>query len=129
MLRRFRKSPFTKAGLLKEEHEQTAVIDWLRLTYPAALFTIAPNGIKLHPSVANKLSLIGYRAGTPDIMIFEPKGQYHGLFVEMKISKGGVVSPSQAAFREALLARGYQSVICAGSAAAKIAISEYMAGR
>jgi len=126
MFPRRQKCPFTKYGVLKEEHEQAAVVAFLREKYPDALFTIAPNGMKLPPSVAIRLSRTGYRAGTPDIMIFEPRGRFHGLFVEMKATRGGEVSKPQVIFREALLARGYQSIICAGAGAARLCITEYM---
>lgn len=126
MFLRRQKCPFTKDGVLKEENEQAAVVAFLRERYPDALFTIAPNGMKLPPSVAIKIHNMGYRAGTPDIMIFEKRGGYGALFVEMKTTRGGTVSPAQKAFREALLARGYQSVICAGAGAARLTITEYM---
>lgn len=120
------KCPFTKDGVLKEEHEQAAVVAFLREKYPDALFTIAPNGMKLPPSVAIRLSRTGYRAGTPDIMIFEPRAGFHGLFVEMKVTRGGMVSEAQAHFLEHLRHNGYQAIVCAGAGAARLCITEYM---
>jgi len=126
MFPRRQKCPFTKDGVLKEEHEQAAVVAFLREKYPDALFTIAPNGMKLPPSVAIRLSRTGYRAGTPDLCIYEPRGGFFGLFVEMKITRGGVVSKAQSEFIAALNARGYKAIICAGAGAARLCIAEYM---
>ena len=123
---RRQKSPFTMDGVLKEEHEQAAVVAWLRLKYPSALFTISPNGMKLPKSVAIRLARMGYRAGTPDLIIDEPRGIYHGLRVEMKASKGGRVSDEQNTFLSALRQRGYAAYVCEGAAIAKQIIELYL---
>ena len=49
-----------------------------------------------------------------------------GLFVEMKISKGGRVSKEQNVFLNALRQRGYAAYVCAGAAIAKEIIEAYL---
>ena len=126
--RRIRR-PFLISGVFSEEVEQRLVIKYLREKYPGALYTIAPNGMKLPMSVAMKLKAMGYRAGTPDILILEPKGKYHGLLVEMKIQKGGKVSPEQTRFIEDAQTRGYYAVVCCGAQIAIHVIDAYMEGK
>ena len=123
--RRIRR-PFLKSGVFSEEVEQRLVIKHLREKYPGALYTIAPNGMKLPMSVAIKLKDMGYRAGTPDILIFEPRGIYKGLFIEMKARKGGRVSDEQTAFILALRDRGYSAIVCEGASVAVSVIDAYM---
>lgn len=90
---------------------QIAVANYLKYKHPQALFTIAPSGMKLPIGVAKKMKAMGYRAGTPDMMIFEPRGQYNGLFLELK-TKRGILSPLQQEFLSALDLRGYKTRVC-----------------
>jgi len=53
---------------------------------------------------------MGYRKGTPDVMIFEPRGCYHGLFLEFK-APDGKVADSQIEFKNAAMANGYSYAI------------------
>ena len=117
---------FLKSGLPTEKIEQGTVIKFLRESFPTALFTIAPNGFRLHPRVARDLKDMGYRAGTPDILIFEPRAKYHGLFIEMKAQKGGVISPEQKAFIFLSRANGYAAAVCAGAQEAIPLIGAYL---
>lgn len=109
-----------------EANEHVVVTRHLRIYYPDCLFTIAPNGMKLPISVASLLKLMGYRAGTSDILIFEARKGYHGLFIEMKKKKGGKVSSNQDTFRQEALDRGYKAVIAQGSQIAIAFIEDYL---
>jgi len=109
----------------EEYHEHCAVVDWLLRQYPDTLMTIAPNGIKLTMMQAVRFKMMGYKAGTPDILIFEPRGKYHGLFVEMKREKKGVVSDKQKEFLQRANDRRYYSVVCNGFESAKNVIDSY----
>jgi hypothetical protein len=116
-----------------EDEHQKAVIQYLRYRYPPALFTIAPNGFKLPIGVAVKMKAMGYKAGTPDIMIFEPRGQFHGLFIEMKRpaetgASKGVLSFEQKAWNIELNSRGYMAIVSYGSEMAIKAIDYYLKG-
>lgn len=95
---------------LNPEYEiQKAVakyLDWLHV-----LWSATSNGMKLQLSVAKKLKAAGYKAGQPDLFIFEPKRKYHGMAMELKAS-GGRTSDNQAVWKEELQHRGYHAVIC-----------------
>lgn len=61
------------------------------------------------------LTSIGMRAGFPDYDILAPAGQWHGLYLEAKKIRGGIVSTDQTQWREKLIRYGYYCEICAGS--------------
>jgi|26BtaG_2_1085354.scaffolds.fasta_scaffold04862_3 hypothetical protein len=111
--------------LREEYHEHCAVIEYLRITHPGILLTIAPNGIKLTLNQGTKFKQMGYTAGTPDILIFEPRGEYHGLFIEMKRDKGGTPSRHQLKWLSRANNRGYKAKICYGFYEAKAVIDRY----
>jgi hypothetical protein len=111
-----------------EYHIQVAVVFWLVNQYPRCLFTISPSGMKLPVQVAIKMQRMGYKAGTPDLMIFEPRGGYHGLFIELK-ADSGKKSVQQCAFIQALNDRGYKAVFAFGFEEARNVISEYLSTR
>lgn len=114
-------------GLVRSEHdEQVAVVNWLREAYPDCLFTASCGGMRTSIGVAKKMKKSGYTSGCPDLIIAEPRGKFHGLWVEMKRTQGGTVSASQKEWISKLLARGYQAVICRGYAAAVEAIKFYL---
>ena len=111
-----------------EAREQERVVQWLRMKYPLILFTGGFDAAKLRPEQGARRKRSGYLAGTPDILIFEPRGIYHALFVEMKAPERVVVSESQDRFLCAAQERGYKTVVCAGAEQAMIVITEYFKG-
>jgi len=108
-----------------EYHIQVAVVNWIRSQYPKTLLTISPSGMKLRPTVAFKIKCMGYLAGTPDLLILEPRGEYHGLFVELKAEKGKLTT-FQKEFLTALSARGYYACVAYGFKEAVKLISNYL---
>ena len=54
-------------------------------------------------------------SGVPDLVIPEPRGQFHGLYIEMKRVKGSRVSEDQVRWGEALKERGYAFHIAYGA--------------
>lgn len=111
---------------LSEANEQLVTIRHLQIYYPDCLFTISPNGMKLPISVAVLFKLLGYRKGTSDILIFEARKGYNGLFIEMKKRKGGKRSDDQKKFCQDALDRGYKAVIAQGSQIAIAFIEDYL---
>lgn len=109
----------------EETRIQVALINYLRFKWPGLLFTIAPSGMKLPIGVAKKLKAMGYRAGTPDLMIFEPRGGFHGLFAELKTKKG-ILSSSQKEFLVALDNRQYKTIVAYGYEEAIKGIEAYL---
>ena len=109
-----------------ESNQQEIVIKYLRLAYPEALYCASAGGMRTSYLQAIKMKRTGYVKGFPDLFIYEPRGEYHGLAIEMKKEKGGVASPEQKRWQEQLRNRGYASYICKGSEEAIKRIDEYL---
>ena len=71
-----------------EQKHQIAVANQLRLEFPNLLWTISPAGLITRPSTGILAVRMGYRKGTSDLLIFEPRGWFHGLFIELKANDG-----------------------------------------
>jgi len=67
----------------------------------------------------------GYKSGFPDIFIYEPKGDYHGLAIELKV-KGNYASQNQKKVLSILSKRGYRAEVCTGFDNAIAVIDEYL---
>ena len=110
-----------------EANQQEIVVKYLRLAYPNALYCASAGGMRTSYLQAIKMKRTGYVKGFPDLFIYEPNADYHGLAIEMKKEKGGVASPEQKWWQEQLRNRGYASYICKGSEEAIKVIDEYFA--
>jgi len=108
-----------------ESNQQEIVIKYLRLVYPDALYCASAGGMRTSYLQAVKMKRTGYVKGFPDLFIYEPRGAFYGLAIEMKKEKGGIASPEQKRWQEQLRNRGYASYICKGSEEAIKVIDEY----
>lgn len=77
------------------------------------------------------MKLQGTKAGVPDMFLAVPRGEFHGLFIELKrpIVKGEakpVVSPEQKRWLKELEAQGYMATVCYGWVEAKETIESYL---
>lgn len=88
-----------------EQQEQFVLAHWLRLKNIPHHHS--PNGGYRNPIEAAKFKRLGTSPGFPDIFIPEPRKGHHGLFLELKRVKGGVLSESQAQWGELLIKNGY----------------------
>ena len=70
-----------------EDRLQHAVIVFLQMQYPNALWTHIPNEGRRTPFERFKLKHLGTKAGVPDLMIFTPNKHYNGLAIELKYKK------------------------------------------
>lgn len=61
-----------------------AIAYYLRLQYPGTLFHFDPTGLNLSKAQRGMLKAIQGPVGYPDLFIMEPRGPYHGLFIEVK---------------------------------------------
>lgn len=111
---------------LSEYAIQADFIRYLELMHPDILYTISPAGFVMSAGMAMKMMRMGYRKGTPDVMIFEPRGKWHGLFIEFK-APGGKTSESQELFLQLARERNYHTAICFSTAAAVEQLEEYLA--
>lgn len=105
---------------------QEAVINYLVAAYPKALYCASAGGVRTSMKQAVKMKRTGYVKGFPDIFIYEPKGRWHGLAIEMKTAKG-VMSQHQKNWQNELIKRDYFAVTCKNFDQAQIIIDEYMA--
>jgi len=114
-----------KATPESESNQQEIVIKYLRLAYPDALYCASAGGMWTSDSQRIKMARTGYVKGFPDLFIYEPRGEFHGLAIEMKKVKGSKIEPEQVQWQEQLRNRGYASYICKGSEDAIKVIDEY----
>lgn len=77
------------------------------------LYSATVGGVRLAMHTALKMKDSGYKKGIPDVLIFEPRGEYIGLAIEVKTEKGRP-SPEQLQWQEDLNARGWDAHICRG---------------
>lgn len=114
-----------------EHEQQAALFMWARAmmeTYPdLELLYAVPNGGARHPAVAARLKAEGVRPGVPDINLDVPRGQYHGLRIEMKAG-GNKQTPEQVAFAKRLQDQGYAFAVCYSEREAIATILNYLAG-
>jgi hypothetical protein len=68
----------------KEENLQVQVCRYLKLMYPDVLFTSDISGMKLTVGQTVTASRMRSSDKFPDLMIFEPRGIFKGLFLELK---------------------------------------------
>lgn len=109
----------------EETKIQMELVNWLQTNHPAVLFTSTLGGIKTTIGQAVKLKRLGYRKGFPDLLIFEPRSQWHGLFIELKTTSG-VVSIFQKDILSQLVKRYYMAQTCRGYIEAQDLIIRYL---
>lgn len=114
----------SKSALSSEREHQRKVIKHLRANYDV-LFSATVGGMDMRPLERIKMVNDGYVKGIPDLLIFEPRGQYHGLMIEMK-KPGGKPTPEQLEWQTGLNKKGYKSCICYGVEEGIQCIDEYM---
>ena len=115
----------------RESAEQQTLITWARLArgkYPELdmLYHITNEG-KRSVVTGARLKSEGLKPGVPDLCLAVARGGAHGLYIEMKRTKGGRVSPQQAAWLEKLAHEGYATAICRGWEQARDVIERYLA--
>ena len=136
MEKNFRPGVLPPQGALWEasEHdEQKALIGWWSLEsrhfgIPETLLFAVPNGGRRDAVTGRKLREEGVRPGIPDLFLAFSSGGFHGLFIEMKQKKKGVLSKAQKAMLAELEKQGYAVVCAHGWQSACEAILAYMRG-
>ena len=110
---------------MSEEQEQAAVIQWASFHPELEWLHHVPNGAYVHIKTARKLKKLGLKSGVADLFWPVPKGEHHGLYIEMKSSKGRQ-SPKQKAFEDHCSANGYKYIVCYSAEQAIEEIKKYM---
>lgn len=126
---------------MSEHDDQVAVVNYIDLCYPNVLRWSTPNGARLASGKgkgAKKIAAIRWRIllaegalpGVSDLIIFEPRGGYSAMFLEMKRDDGGDgASDKQKKFLYEIEKRGGYGVVANGFDEAKEFIDDYLGGR
>ena len=117
-----------------EHDEQVAVVQWWRQQYPkfAGLLFASANGLYLGGTPrqrAVRWSLFeksGGRAGVADLFLALSSRGFHGLWIEMKATKGARLSQDQKDFLGDMASQGYMAVCCKSADSAIDTIKDYM---
>lgn len=73
-----------------------------------------PNEGKRTKTTGARLKREGLRRGYPDIVLDVPRGEYHGLKIELKRRKGSKITPDQKKWIIKLNKQGYAAAFCYG---------------
>ena len=113
-----------------ESEEQQTLFRWAAMQrgkYPElALMFHIPNEGKRSWMTGGRMKAEGLKSGVPDIFLPVPRGEFHGLFVEMKRTKGGTVSDCQKLWLHDLQKQGYCAAVCRGWHEAAECIKNYL---
>lgn len=116
-----------------EHAEQVQLFTWARwqsAKYPELeLMHAIPNGGLRNKKTAALLAAEGVKSGVCDIFLPSAHCGYHGLYIEMKRTKGGRVSDEQNKFIEEVTEQGYAAFVCKGFEAAREIILAYLTGK
>lgn len=134
-MKKFRLTP-PKEFIPTEYSEQCIVFEWLKYCRldGADMAFASLGGIRLPISLAVKAKKAGNKQGVPDILIDVARGGrkpcgcplYHGLRVEMKRQKGGVIADTQQDWHDRLRAEGFKVVVAEGANEAIAEIKAYL---
>ena len=95
-----------------EYEEQCAFVEWCALNHIPVVHI--PNEGKRSPREGARLIRAGLVRGFPDLFVPLPRGEYHGLFIEMKFGKNKPTREQVEQLR-ALCARGYAVTVSYGA--------------
>tara|TARA_R110000823_G_scaffold314633_1_gene444205 strand:- start:635 stop:976 length:342 start_codon:yes stop_codon:yes gene_type:complete len=110
---------------MSEASLQANVIKYLKLQHPSVIYCASLGGqYQKYPSQRNKAKATGYVKGFPDLGIYEPKGKYHGLFIEIK--EKGYPTKEQKEWIIDLSNRGYKAIVSKGFDSIIKEIDEYL---
>lgn len=99
------------AAVLSEHVEQCEFVRWFKLRHrEVRIFAIANGGART-PATAGRLKAEGVSAGVPDLCV-----PAWSLWIEMKRTKGGSVSPEQKDWIEYLASVGHRVIVARGAA-------------
>ena len=112
-----------------EAAEQEALFEWAewvtgKIPDIDLLYHI-PNGGSRHPKEAANLKRQGVKAGVPDLCLPAPRGELHGLYIEMKAGKNKPTD-LQEKWIERLRGNGYQVEVCYSWQEASRVIMRYL---
>ena len=107
----------------REEDEQIAFVQWCDILNIPVIHI--PNEGKRSAYMGAKLKRMGMRGGAPDLFIACARGEYHGLFIEMKVGKNKPTK-KQIGWLQRLSEEGYACTVCYGTDEAIRATKKYL---
>ncbi len=116
---------------MTEAQHQAALIRWsqqphIRQKYPGLkLLHHIPNGGRRDPIEARHLKEQGVKSGVSDLCLPVARGDYHGLYIEMK-TETGRVSENQKWWIKELNHQKYYAVVCYGWKEAVKCLTDYL---
>lgn len=117
---------------ITEAQHQAAVILWseqtdVRHLWPALkLLHHIPNGGSRNEIEGKQLKRQGVKPGVPDLCLPVARGDYHGLYIEMKREDRGDTSDEQEWWIKELSDQGYYAEVCHGCESAIRVLEWYM---
>lgn len=108
---------------MSEAAEQIKVVQYCDLM-GIPIFAI-PNQRKCDPKTGAHLKRQGLKPGIPDLCIPRARGDYHGLYIEMKVGSGKL-SNEQSEWIKLLRSEGMCAYCCYGADNAIKLIEQYM---
>lgn len=128
---------YTSPGMKKhpphvptEHTEQKHLLKWAALNAGAhpelALLFAIPNGGARSKACAGKLKAEGVKSGVPDLCLPVARGGYFGLWLEMKRTQGGKLSPEQKQWHRDLQIQGYHVATAKGFDEAQHSLATYL---
>ena len=124
-------APQPRAKATHPEHDaQVSLVRWWfvaskQYRVPHFALMAIPNGGRRGMVEAQWLKAEGMRPGALDLVLAVPRGNYHGLWIEMKI-KPNSTSADQDAMLEYLNGANYKATVCWSDNEAIKTIEEYM---
>ena len=113
-----------------EHQEQCALFEWAawmaKHIPELRLMHAIPNGGKRDIRTAAMLKAEGVKPGVPDICLPVARGEYHGLYIELKRRSGSHATDNQLDWLEKLSGQGYKTAICYGWEEAATVITKYL---
>ena len=120
----------------KEYQLYKNVAAYLRLQYPKVMYHFDLTGVNLSKAQAGMTKAIQHSSGYPDLFIAEPRGGYHGMYIELKaegtrIYKADMTPATDHIAQQMdrlndLTDRGYDCYIIAGFDSTKEVIDQYL---
>jgi len=111
-----------KTAIVPSEHqEQVGLLNWFHLQFPGILIFAIPNGEKRAITVAKRLKAEGVVRGIPDLFVPE-----WDLWIEMKRTQGGRLSPEQRDIIRKLENMGHTVIVGLGAAHASGLILDHV---
>lgn len=108
-----------------EHSTQVACVRWFRYAYPSRLLFAIPNGGARSAVTGARLRDEGVTAGVPDLFICVPRGDFHGLFIEMK-TPTGKLSAAQKQVAVQIEREGYKFAVCRSFDEFRQIVTDYM---